>query len=784
MIILLSIFSIVQADEIAGRLSRDVYTPIVHQKYWQLEKELFGYQPSFRANVASFDNRNRPYIRSYGYVQTLDEQGNWIKLDFTASIKAAYPQWDGNFVTMTDIPNDAFDEHIIFDTDDVAYTQVRISRFGRNNSNMDMSLFLVSRDHCLSWKCYEIPSSPRFAKLEHQNAFNEISGPPVILATADYGFNGKGKDATLFIVPRFNETGGISFSEPVRLCESGAVMAFHSGDTNITITKGDQTFIMYADLAYSHEHNTPGTATFARTYNRKSGELSQPVYIGLGGDYIDNHNWPALQIDSKGYLHALLGSHHEPFKYTRSVKPLNAEQWTQPVEIGLPIRKLGERSYTYPAFFIDYDDNMHVVSRWGGTGCKQFLTYERKPAGGQWQPMHILVEPFTNLYANWDHKIQMDKFGRLFINYSQYANQELRADEARIYKEMFPETDAVLPADIDKRINGMYVPQVNRRGYCMLVSEDSGKSWRLAVTKDFADFVLPAAQLTATAEKEFTNSVGMKLNLVAPGSFVMGDDNGDYDEHPAHKVYITKPFYLGTTVVTVGQFREFVEQTGYKTAAEDEDSANWIVFMSGINTSAQWAREKTPLEEVRAKTALINWKNPGYPQTDSHPVVCVNIDDARAFCKWLSQKEGRLYRLPTEAQWEYACRGGTNTPYSFAADDTLGDYGWYVVNSGGAAQPVAGKKPNPWGFYDMHGNVWEFTDSFYAHYDARTKIDPRVDVDKDNMRVGVTIKGGSWMDDVHDRVNGFNLRSAARNYQCYPRCKTNWIGFRVAADCQ
>ena len=772
----------VQADEMAGRLCKDVYTPIVHQKYWQLEKELFGYQPLFRANVVSFDGRNRPYIRSYGYVQTLDEQGGWVKLDFTASIKAAYPKWDGNFVTMTDIPNDAYDEHVVFDNDGVAYMQVGISKYGRNKSNIDKSLFLVSKDYCRSWKCYEIPANPRFAKLEHKDAFNDIQGPPVILATVDYGFNGEGKDATLFIVPRIDDAGDISFTEPIELCRSGAVMAFHSGDTNITMTKNGKTFIMYADLAYSRQNNTPGTAAFARTYDHKTNQMSEPVYIGLGGDYVDGHNWPALQMDSKGFLHALLGSHHEPFKYVRSVNPLSAEQWTEPVEIGLPKRKLGERSYTYPGFLIDRDDTMHVVSRWGGTGCKQFLAYEQKPAGGDWQPMQILVEPFTNLYANWDHKINMDQFGRLFINYSAYTNQELRPDEAKAYKEMFPQDNAVLPEDIDKRANGMYVPQVNRHGYCMLISEDFGKSWRLAVTKDFAGFVMPHKQTVLSVEKQLVNSIGMKMNLVEPGGFVMGSDSGDYDETPAHKVFITRPFYLGAYEVTVGQFREFVAKTGYKTLAEDGDTDYWYVFMSGKNVTADWARNKTPKEEIAAFIAAANWKNPGYQQSDSHPVVCVNIDDARAFCKWLSEKEGRSYRLPTEAQWEYACRGGTDTQYSFAAGEKLGDHGWYAANSSGSAQPVGSKKSNPWGFYDMHGNVWEFTDSLYGRYDSRIKLDPK-GADED-MGVGVSIKGGSWIDDVHGGGDGFNLRSAARNYQCYPRCKTNWIGFRVVLECE
>jgi formylglycine-generating enzyme required for sulfatase activity len=774
--------SAVFSSEISGRCSKDVYTPIVHQKYWQLEKELFGYEPAFMPNTVTFDERNRPYIRRHKYVQTLDDNGNWLKLDFTASISKAYPKWDGNFVTMTNLINEGIDEPIVFDTAGRAYMFISIQASGTNSSNMTRSLYMVSDDYCRSWKCYEIPMNPRFVSLEHNDVFNEITGPPTILATENYGFIKEGLDASWFIVPRFNDKGEIVFRDPIKLCDSGAVYAFHSGDTNTTVTKDGKTYIFYIDISYSKRNQTPGTATFARVYDHRSGEMSEPVFLGLGGDYIDYHNWPAVQLDSENHLHVLLGSHHEPFKYMRSVEPLDIHKWTNPVEIGVQKRLLGERNYTYPAFLIDYDDNMHLVSRWGGMGVKQYLAYQRKPAGGEWEPMEILVEPFTNLYANWDHKINIDRYGRLFINYSQYSNQELRPDEARAYQRMFPEENIELPDDLDEKVNGVRIPNIQRKGYSMLVSEDIGKNWRLAVTEDFADYVKPEKKADIPAEKNFVNTVGMKFTLIEPGSFFMGSDEGRYDETPAHKVFITKPYYLGIHEVTVAQFREFTEDTGYKTAAEDEDNSGWIVFMSGENISANWNRAKLSQQEKEAKIAELNWRNPGYDQSDDHPVVVINIDDARAFCKWLSDKEGIEYRLPTEAEWEYACRGGTQTPYSFPVDSRLSDFAWYTKNADGSAHPVGQKCPNPWGLYDMHGNVWEFTSSYYGHYDGSVKIDPKAATDKDNMRVGTTIKGGSWIDDVRGDGDGFNLRSASRNNQCYPRCKTNWIGFRVAAE--
>src|SRR5579871_2633830 len=127
-------------------------------------------------------------------------------------------------------------------------------------------------------------------------------------------------------------------------------------------------------------------------------------------------------------------------------------------------------------------------------------------------------------------------------------------------------------------------------------------------------------------------------------------------EGPEHKVEITQPFYMGATHVTVGQFRQFVEEEGY------------------------------PVD--------VRWRNPGYEQTDNHPVIFVSWNSAVAFCNWLSRKEGKTCRLPTEAEWEYCCRAGkSGTRYCFGDDDAqLEDYAWYDKNSGGGTHPVGKKK--------------------------------------------------------------------------------------------
>ena len=164
-------------------------------------------------------------------------------------------------------------------------------------------------------------------------------------------------------------------------------------------------------------------------------------------------------------------------------------------------------------------------------------------------------------------------------------------------------------------------------------------------------------------EEVITNSIGMKLVLIPAGEFMMGSPDSDVKaEKPQHQVRITKPFYLGVNEVTQEQYER------------------------------------------------VMGNNPSYFKGDpQRPVETVAWDDAVEFCRMLTKKEGVTYRLPTEAEWEYACRAGTTTRYSFGDDPkNMSDYAWCRQNSDGKSHPVGQKKPNAWGLYDMHGNVWEW----------------------------------------------------------------------------
>jgi formylglycine-generating enzyme required for sulfatase activity len=276
------------------------------------------------------------------------------------------------------------------------------------------------------------------------------------------------------------------------------------------------------------------------------------------------------------------------------------------------------------------------------------------------------------------------------------------------------------------------------------------------------------------------------LLLIPPGTFLMGspDDEpghnaGGYDE-TRHSVTLTQPFYLGRHEVTVGQFRGFVEATGYVTDGEKNGGGH--------------AHDAKAIWEHRPGT---NWRNPGYAgpyqQRDDHPVVHVSHADAEAFCQWLQQRSGMSvdklrYSLPTEAQWEWACRAGSGDRYWWGPDeDTTGQ----VANVGdrtlksvhpdwprlvmpmtdghALVAPVGSYRANGFGLHDMLGNVWEFCSTHYGPYPKEPVTDPE---DGDPKR-GFAVRGGGWSNVPSD------VRCASRNADPPHFCHSN-LGFRVA----
>jgi formylglycine-generating enzyme required for sulfatase activity len=222
--------------------------------------------------------------------------------------------------------------------------------------------------------------------------------------------------------------------------------------------------------------------------------------------------------------------------------------------------------------------------------------------------------------------------------------------------------------------------------------------------------------------------VKLEMILIRPGSFMMGSDNGDTYEKPAHKVKITKPFYMGKFEVTQAQYQAVM----------------------GSNPS--------------------NFKGEG-----NLPVEIVSWDDCQAFLKKLNEKiPGKELRLPTEAEWEFACRAGSTMEYCFGdSENNLGEYAWFTSNSGQKTHPVGGKKPNAWGLYDMHGNVWEWCNDSFGdkYYESSPAEDPK-GADSGAVRV---LRGGSW------NIEPGHCRSANR-FGFVPSYRFSVVGFRVSCS--
>ena len=232
--------------------------------------------------------------------------------------------------------------------------------------------------------------------------------------------------------------------------------------------------------------------------------------------------------------------------------------------------------------------------------------------------------------------------------------------------------------------------------------------------------------------QKLTNSIGMKFSSISAGEFLMGSPVKEIqrcNDETQHRVELTKSFYLGVTQVTQDQYER------------------------------------------------VMGKNPSANKSPQNPVENVCWEDAVVFCRELSalpaeKAVGINYRLPTEAEWEYACRAGTTTAWMFGdLSDHLCDYCWFNENRNyeGTARPVGGKKPNAWGLDDMHGNVNEWCQDWYGEYPSGSVTDPT----GPTSGSGRVTRGGSWFEDC------WTCRSACRRGGTNPESWYNSVGFRV-----
>ncbi|MBC7819826.1 MAG: formylglycine-generating enzyme family protein [Planctomycetaceae bacterium] len=315
-------------------------------------------------------------------------------------------------------------------------------------------------------------------------------------------------------------------------------------------------------------------------------------------------------------------------------------------------------------------------------------------------------------------------------------------------------------------------------------------TWGFCVVASLSGSGLASDPQPSRLPEVLTNSIHMKLASIPAGEFLMGapdsDQDANQDERPQHRVRISRPFHIGIHEVTVGQFRIFVDATGHKTAAETEPSSG---FNSETNT-------------FQYDQLGFHWRNLGWKQTDDHPVLNVSWFDAVAFCEWLSKKEDRTYRLPTEAEWEYACRAGSESRFiggdsldklqaiANTQDKSLVAKQPRFSNSDSAdylrkpvpwddgypfSAPVGRFKPNGFGLYDTLGNASEWCHDWYGDDEYRNS--PATDPTGPENGKGRLVRGGAFLHQarhcrVTQRISG---TPAYHNYI---------IGFRVVMEAE
>jgi len=350
-----------------------------------------------------------------------------------------------------------------------------------------------------------------------------------------------------------------------------------------------------------------------------------------------------------------------------------------------------------------------------------------------------------------------------------------------LFSTPIPDFDelSTLPLPLNRLLNDCVKRNVGQRPAAMSTVLDRLSPPTKPATRVVAAQPSPAPRVTTEERKEVaavgakpsspstsTNSLGMQFVRIEPGTFLMGDPPEEEKQSPnerQHRVRISKPFMMGIHAVTRGQFAAFVRASGYQTQAEVE---GWSYAWDG----------KT-LGPVKGAS----WRMAGFEQDDSHPVVCISWKDAEACVQWLKQNEDKPYRLPTEAEWEYACRAGTITPFHFGptiSTDQANYNGncYYGKGSKGVYRqktiPVGSlQSPNAWGLHDMHGNVWEWCQDWFGNYPDGEVADPTGPA-SGSSRV---LRGGSW------NIIPQYCRAACR-YWSTPVNRFNFIGFRLALD--
>jgi len=399
--------------------------PILLKPY-QHENEQFGYLSDFpTANQLYFDLQNRPFVRTGGSIATL-RNDQWVAFNAGSgsSSKITFDKHDTIYILTT--------AGLSYSTDGgKTFASCPIPRRGRQSSSFDIEEF---------------------------TGHNILDGPPPILrytltAKDDKLFWRRLNDLELFLPRKVD--GRIVMGEPILITKQCIGLADHSGIPSSVVSKGNKVHIIGGE-ATDPKEKVPGLPAYVATYDRKSKQLSKPALVGYGAPANDVHNAPSITMDSKGFLHALGGTHGRPFPYARSLKPNDAGSgWTEAVFTGEDL------SQTYIGMVCGPDDALHSAFRLWRRSMEPFpassygtLAYQRKRPGQPWEPPRVLIVPPFSEYSVYYHRLTIDRKGRLFLSYDYWSTHWFYRND-----------------------------RLGRRR-TVLMSPDGGDTWKLVETKD------------------------------------------------------------------------------------------------------------------------------------------------------------------------------------------------------------------------------------------------------------------------------------------------------------
>jgi len=505
--------------------------PLVGEFYFQGARAAHGYYPRFNPGYVNFDPQGNAYLHSVSSIDWLDASGQWHRNDLTVPIREFCRQ---NHYAGFDL-NCRSEMDLRFDRDGDAYVITALSlRDSEGREKGRTALLLHARGGITRpWTCYKLPLAWEW-EMEKLDGHNQdaLDHPPVLA-------NGGGGGGHL-LIPEKKPDGSLDLSKLMTWGDGKLEEIFvgptHSGKGNFLVTQGSKIYIVYAsvprtndsknvwskpdDPAWRAHLNIPpdhpanklmldpvkgkpspssdGLPTFVRAYDRNTQSFSDPVFIGYGGRARDVHNWSAMTADSRGLLHVIISGHCDPPVYTHTLNPGDITQWSPPVLLASAPGSDGFTKASYPSLTCDKHDNLLYTFR-DDTGVydHRIGMMSRHGSTGEWSAEKSVVVPPTDGYHVWGQKLTYDSIhDRHYLTFYEHnwMTEFLSPDEYLFSRFIWPSTEVDMTRNYAKGGDNSGMPKgMGRYNFVaaagettVLVTDDTGKTWRLATTPDFA----------------------------------------------------------------------------------------------------------------------------------------------------------------------------------------------------------------------------------------------------------------------------------------------------------